>query len=146
LRRVLLVAACIGVHFNVAELTVLLQSSAEQTADALATLVDAAYIFQLSPSLYKVGTPLRRLTNQSADPLKFCHDSVRTAAYAILPDVEKQKLHLRLGQLLLASEAPEVLEENLFEVVGHFNWCIPCMCFVTPAATYTVLLAAPQRI
>ncbi len=35
-------------------------------------------------------------------PVQFCHDHVRAAAYGLLDEAERRRLHLRIGQTMLA--------------------------------------------
>jgi PAS domain S-box-containing protein len=51
----------------------------------------------------------------------FAHDRIREAAYASLPPAERPREHLRLGRLLLAGRTEDEVEDEVFELVNHFN-------------------------
>ena len=51
----------------------------------------------------------------------FLHDRVQEAAYAMLPEAERQAEHLRIGKLLLHRTTTRDLEENVFEIVDQLN-------------------------
>ncbi len=64
------------------------------------------------------------LINELNDKFVFSHDRVQQAAYALIDDNQKQKIHLKLGNLLLKKTPAEQLEENIFDIIGHFNLCL----------------------
>src|SRR6185503_2840002 len=53
--------------------------------------------------------------------LKFLHDRVQQAAYALIDEVDRPALHLRIGELLKQTLSSAALEESVFVVVGHLN-------------------------
>jgi predicted ATPase/signal transduction histidine kinase/CheY-like chemotaxis protein/tRNA A-37 threonylcarbamoyl transferase component Bud32 len=58
------------------------------------------------------------------DKFVFSHDRVQQAAYVLIDDNQKQSVHLNIGRLLLQNTPAEQLEENIFEIIGHFNLCL----------------------
>lgn len=55
------------------------------------------------------------------DRYLFLHDRLQEAAYALVPDDERQAMHLHIGRSLLASYSDAELEENVFDVAGQFS-------------------------
>lgn len=53
--------------------------------------------------------------------LRFAHDRIQQAAYALVPDAERPELHLRIGRLLRRGLPPSPSREQLFDVVNHLN-------------------------
>jgi predicted ATPase/signal transduction histidine kinase/CheY-like chemotaxis protein/tRNA A-37 threonylcarbamoyl transferase component Bud32 len=64
------------------------------------------------------------LINELNDKFVFSHDRVQQAAYALIDDTQKQSVHLNIGRLLLQNTPAEQLEENIFDIIGHFNLCL----------------------
>lgn len=53
--------------------------------------------------------------------LRFSHDKIQQAVYALIPNEEKSKVHWQIGQLLMKNTAPEKLPEKLFDIVNQLN-------------------------
>mgnify|MGYP001119764554 CR=1 FL=1 len=49
---------------------------------------------------------------------KFVHDRIQQAAYSLIPNEEKQRTHLEIGQLLYKSLNAQVVAENIFDITG----------------------------
>jgi PAS domain S-box-containing protein len=61
------------------------------------------------------------LVDRSGSSYRFLHDRVQEAAYALVPESERSREHLRIGRLLAAHTPPERREERIFEIVHHLN-------------------------
>ena len=53
---------------------------------------------------------------------KFVHDRIQQAAYFLIPEKDKRQTHLKIGQLLYKSLDKQALTENIFDIVGHYNF------------------------
>ena len=53
------------------------------------------------------------------DSYKFLHDRVQQAAYALVPEDEKEALHLEIGWLILEDTPKREREEKIFDIVEH---------------------------
>lgn len=104
-QRLLKLAACIGNRFT-------LQQLAAVGADA-ATVAD-----DFRPAL-DAGLALA-----DDEACRFIHDRVQQAAYDLLNDEEKRRIHHQAGTLLLAATPAEKLDEQLFDIVNHFDLAI----------------------
>lgn len=51
--------------------------------------------------------------------MRFVHDRVQQAAYALIEDADRPALRLRIGQVMRSMQAPGELEDALFEVVNN---------------------------
>ncbi|HYO73852.1 MAG TPA: AAA family ATPase [Archangium sp.] len=61
------------------------------------------------------------LVGQGPGHYRFTHDRIQQAAHALIPEREREAVHLRIGRLLLASLSPEQVHEKIFDVVGQLN-------------------------
>ncbi|HEX8108489.1 MAG TPA: AAA family ATPase, partial [Kofleriaceae bacterium] len=52
---------------------------------------------------------------------RFPHDRVHEAAYALVPEPERARIHLAIGRRLLASTPPEELAGKVFEIVSQLD-------------------------
>jgi predicted ATPase/signal transduction histidine kinase len=132
-RRVVQLAACIGNKFDLQTLAVV---SAASIADTFAALWPGLQEGLLVPegTAYKfaedLGATLRLLdaegraasAHEGGDVvLRFLHDRVQQAAYLLIPESERQALHLRIGRLLRENVRAEELDERIFEIANHLN-------------------------
>ena len=137
-QRLLTLAACIGHQFDLEVLATLGDRSPAQTAAELWEAVQEGLVVPLS-SDYRF---LLSRAGQSADAsgaaappatppvkdetihvaCKFLHDRVQQAAYLLIPQGEKQQVHLRIGRRLRAQRQQTHGDEGLFELVNHLNY------------------------
>ncbi|WP_199248403.1 AAA family ATPase [[Phormidium] sp. ETS-05] len=68
---------------------------------------------------YEPGGGLK--PNYGSVEYKFAHDRIQQAAYAAIPEAEKQQVHWRLGRLLLQNLSPEGRERKIFDLVNQLN-------------------------
>ncbi|MBW8830678.1 MAG: AAA family ATPase [Burkholderiales bacterium] len=78
----------------------------------------------LAPALHD-GLLLR--ASPGDDSLRFGHDRIREAAYALSDGSEPAAVHLRIGRRLLAGLPPEQLATHLFDVVSQFERGTPAV-------------------
>ncbi len=136
-QRVLQLAACIGDKFTLDVLSIVNQKSLVSTAKELDAALQAGLILPLSEA-YKIPLVFdENVEDLDANTLeysmsalksnipkvgyKFLHDRVQQAAYSFIPESNKQATHLKIGQLLLKQTAPELLSENILDVVNQLN-------------------------
>jgi PAS domain S-box-containing protein len=102
-QHVLPLAACIGFRFGLSDLGVI----AEKSEDAVLTSLHTA----LAEGLI---TPLNGV-------YQFVHDRVQQAAYSLIPDDEKESIHLTIGKHLLKNIMGDKFDEKIFQIVTHLN-------------------------
>jgi len=118
-QQVLCLAACVGNHFDLDTLSVIYEKSVIDTfADLMPVLMDGL-ILPLS-ELEMTGNEIHN-SHFIIHNLQFLHDRVQQAAYALIGDDQKKVVHLQIGRLLLKNTPDDVLEEKVFDIVGHFN-------------------------
>ncbi|MCA9711197.1 MAG: serine/threonine-protein kinase PknK, partial [Myxococcales bacterium] len=118
-QRVLTVAACVGNRFELDLLALATALSAPEAAERLWPALLAELVVPLDEG-YKAA-------QVSTEPLdrsiryEFLHDRVQQAAYELVDEPERRRIHVRLGQLLLEHRTPEQIDETLFDITMHLN-------------------------
>ncbi|MEH2420771.1 MAG: AAA family ATPase [Nostoc sp.] len=140
-QQVLQLAACIGNQFDLATLAIVSEQSEIETAAILWKALQSglilptseAYKFYQDLSLENSDQITKNIEAQTADRsvgekvaiYKFLHDRIQQAASSMIPEEQKQLIHLQIGQLLLQNTSSAQQAEQLFEIVGHLNCGIP---------------------
>ncbi|MEA2768220.1 MAG: hypothetical protein QOD93_1182, partial [Acetobacteraceae bacterium] len=102
-QKALQLLACLGNVAEIAMLSIVLGTSAEQVQTALWEAVRQELVERLDGSY------------------RFIHDRVQEAAYSLIPEASRAAYHLLIGRLLAARTPPEQLEEAIFEIVNQLN-------------------------
>jgi len=110
-------AACIGNQFDLSILAIIYEQDQNETLSVLHPAVAEGLIQPLDEN-YK------HLDTAGKSQFKFLHDRAQQAAYARIDDKQKQAVHLQIGRLLLKNTPADVLEDKVFEIIGHFNHSI----------------------
>jgi len=113
-REILVLAACIGNMFDLSTLSVISGNEKDQLWEHL----EISLVHQLV-------SPLEN------EHYKFVHDRIHKAAYWLISEEEKKKLHLKIGRLLLNKFQPAAPTDaanfskegkrRLFDIVNHLN-------------------------
>jgi PAS domain S-box-containing protein len=122
-QEILKLAACIGNKFDLDVLAVVSEKSRSATATELWEALREGLILPLSDS-YKIPLVFdqdSQVGTQIRVGYKFLHDRVQQAAYSLINEQDRQKTHLKIGQLLLKNSTEQELEEKLFDIVNHLN-------------------------
>ncbi len=125
-QQILKLAACINNRFNLNVLALVSEQSPTQTAANLWEALLAGLILPLGDT-YKIPQVLQQseletfCTTALQVDYKFLHDRVQQAAYSLIPEEQKQQVHLKVGQLLLRNTSLIQLEEYIFDIVNHLN-------------------------
>ncbi|MEM8637334.1 MAG: AAA family ATPase [Cyanobacteria bacterium P01_G01_bin.54] len=126
-QEMLRLAACIGNRFDLNVLATVQAQSWGTTAKDLWPSLQAGFVLPLSDT-YKIPLlwqPEETIQAEQPDAMavsyRFLHDRVQQAAYALIPDSDKQQTHLKIGQLLLQNIPEDELDEQIFDIVNHLN-------------------------
>lgn len=109
-QRLLQLAACIGKRVELQPLA----AAWDRTVDELASRFGEV----LREGLL---VPEDGLAPRTELALRFVHDRVQQAAYALLPEARRKRLHLRIGRCFLALLRDDGPDEKLFDVVDQLN-------------------------
>ncbi|MEG4285732.1 AAA family ATPase [Microcoleus sp. A006_D1] len=125
-QNILKLAACVGNQFDLGTLAVISEQLATETAADLWKALQEGLILPES-EIYKfyVGREIRdEAQNSEVVNYKFLHDRVQQAAYSLIPQQERARVHYHIGQLLLQQIFPAAIEEQIFSVVNQLNYGI----------------------
>ena len=96
-------AACIGNSFDLETLSIISERGVDDVRTALHDALADGFL-----------TPV-------GESLKFSHDRIQQAVYSLIPESERQRVHLTIGKLLLQNTSPETMYERLFDIVNQWN-------------------------
>jgi predicted ATPase/class 3 adenylate cyclase len=103
-QNVLQAGACIGNRFSYDTLAVILGQEVSTLKEHLREGFREGMVLPLGGS-----------------SVKFAHDRIQEAVYALIPDDQKKAAHLRIGRLLLENSTVESRKEQLFDIVNQLN-------------------------
>ena len=110
-QEVLSIAAYLGTDFDLSTLSLVQDRSSQIIFDDLKLAIEQGFIVARS-SLDE---------NILIQHYQFGHDRIQQAAYALIPEIERNKTHYQIGQLLLQHWTGTRQEEQIFKLVKHLN-------------------------
>lgn len=124
-QEALKLAACIGNQFELGTLAVISETSVQETALTLQQAVAEGLIQPIGDE-YKIVLlePLDKDKNQTEQlkvEYQFSHDRIQQAAYSLISNEFKQRIHLQIGQLLLQNTPELQIEKKIFDIVNQLN-------------------------
>ena len=104
-QNIIKIAACIGERFDLATSAIAAQQTLAETAKELSLALKSGII----------------LLDSQPNSYKFLNPRVRETAYLMLDEVDRVYIHLKIGRYLLQQTNPEQIDEQVFNLVKHFN-------------------------
>ncbi|MHC5738204.1 trifunctional serine/threonine-protein kinase/ATP-binding protein/sensor histidine kinase [Nostoc sp.] len=128
-QKVLQLAASIDNQFDLATLAIVHEKSLAETAadlwkalqEGLVIPTTEVYKFYQQESGESVIASDFWMLDSGSCSYKFLHDRVQQAAYSLIPEDQKQTVHLKIGRLILRNISLEQREEYLFKLVNQLN-------------------------
>lgn len=128
IQRVLKVASCIGVEFDLKLLADLLKVDSRKVFDLLQAAMDEGLIQPVTDytdDLFAFSGNGRRSPDYSEIEFMFMHDRVRQAAYSLLATEEQQRIRYNIGHLWLQHLSGDEQQDKVFEIANNLNAAIP---------------------
>ena len=110
IQRIVQLAASVGNRFEADILSIIAEISPKLLFEALHRAEQAGLIQSLEAG-----------NNNEKSRFAFVHDRVQQAGYGMIPEAERNILHLSIARLLQRKLTNEEREERLFDVTGHYN-------------------------
>ena len=124
-QNLLQLASCIGSNFDLKTIATVSQKSFLQALETLWAALKEEFILPLDDNYHNTFNQDHVITIQDSNiqnlTFKFLHDRVQQAAHILIPEVEKQVIHLQIGRLLLESLDEQQQQDQVFNIVNHFN-------------------------
>ena len=121
-REALRLAACVGNRFDLHTLAIIHQRDEAATYEDLLPAVRQGFLLTDSELAFE-GEGERPLIRYC----RFLHDRVQQAAYSLIDETDRRRVHLSIGRLLSSRLSEEERGERVFELVGHFNRAVPLL-------------------
>jgi diguanylate cyclase (GGDEF)-like protein len=120
--EVLKIASCVGDDFDLGTLAAVYGEGAASLSGGLWEALEREIVIPLNRDYRLLNLKQGGFDPASLDVvLKFSHDRLRQAAYAMLSPQERSGIHRRIGRAMLkASRSPE-RSASLFALVNHLN-------------------------
>ena len=144
-QHILQLAACLGTRFDADTLAQVHGTDLSEVARLLQPAVELDLVVPLHPS-FRLLAHARADELEQTVPLRFLHDRVRQAAYALIPEPQRPVFHAQVGRRLLArARAHDQLHEALFSVVTHLNAAVSLLSDDEQAELAELDLLAARR-
>ena len=129
-QAILKLAACIGSQFDLQTLAIVSERSQMDTATTLWKALAEGLIvplnqiykfFQMDSEVVQENSSGFPIDDSSSCSYRFLHDRVQQAAYSLIPDSQKEVVHLNIGRLLLARTSRSDRKLPQFQIVNQLN-------------------------
>ncbi|MEM8672336.1 MAG: AAA family ATPase [Cyanobacteria bacterium P01_G01_bin.67] len=118
-QQILKLAACIGDEFELTILTDIWNTVPKSEINLPANFDPKSIARELKYAL-QVGIIIFA-DQKSNSSYQFLHNRVHQTTYSLLGEADAAKIHLRIGQYLLQNKTSTEIEEQIFNLVHHFN-------------------------
>ncbi|MBK7959193.1 MAG: serine/threonine-protein kinase PknK [Bacteroidetes bacterium] len=126
-REAMKMAAVLGNTFQLNQLALLMGQSQYEIFETLHPALKAGYLVPIDRNYRNISLTHEesmlngKETERVLSSFRFMHDRVQQAAYSLISDSDKDKVHLQTGRILLKNTAPEKLSDAAFDITGHFT-------------------------
>ena len=103
-QKVLQLVSCMGNRFDLSTLSMINEQKKTVTLNQLWKAIEEGYVLPQDES-YKLISTLEEKELELESMFEFTHDRVQQASYALIPEDDREAIHLKVGRLLLANTA-----------------------------------------
>ncbi|CAH1219731.1 Adaptive-response sensory-kinase SasA [Paenibacillus allorhizoplanae] len=119
-QRVMRLAACLGVSFDLEALGIIMQASYGATLHELEGAIQSGLIIPVGMDYKFFHDALGRSVARNIR-FVFVHDSIQEAIYGSVETAKLSEMHHNIAQMLLTELSEDEIEQRLFEIVNHLN-------------------------
>ncbi|HGG57337.1 MAG TPA: hypothetical protein ENK31_06030, partial [Nannocystis exedens] len=121
-QETLKIASALGNHFNLEAVVKTAEQPLKAVISSLWSALQSGFLTPISKTVALLSLELDSDTDALPDfEVRFTHDRIQQAIYALIPEDERPAVHRRIGHHLLASIAIDNLAGDVFTIVGHLN-------------------------
>ncbi|MEM6451402.1 MAG: AAA family ATPase, partial [Cyanobacteria bacterium P01_D01_bin.105] len=122
-QQVIKLAACIGNRFDLDTLAIICGLHTDAIAANLWAALQEGFVIPESETYKFFQGETHQAQRLEPQPVgyRFFHDRIQQAAYALIPNEQKQQTHLKIGQLLQDNLSEQAQQQQLFEIVNQLN-------------------------
>jgi PAS domain S-box-containing protein len=120
-QRTLKHAACIGTCFTLGMLAELNKTPLFDTLMQLRESIVEGLVLPYGVNSTRISSDEESRSEMVNLTYTFLHDRVQQAAYSLLSSKQKQRLHLRIGNIMLKRMEKAQVDEKICEIMDHLN-------------------------
>lgn len=114
------VASCIGNRFNLSALSLILNKELAECLRVLRIAISEDLIYPLGNQTWMLNFASQETSLNTE--FAFRHDRIQETVYLLIPESERQILHLRIGRILISSVSEQTMDQSLYSICNHVNW------------------------
>ncbi len=129
--EILKYAAVLGNTFNLGSMALIIGKTQNEIFQSLQPALNTGYLLSIDLkyrtfSLFNEGINenFESESENLAISFRFLHDRVQQAAYALISDHERSKIHLVTARIINEKTTPEKFNDHLFEIASHYAQCL----------------------
>ncbi|MCU0848553.1 MAG: PAS domain S-box protein [Spirochaetes bacterium] len=113
-QELLMTASCVGISFNINILSSILEKPTLEISNLIREAVSEGLVI---PVMDSYGT------DEEADRVlySFQHDRVQEAAYFMLPEEKRKRIHLEIGGYMIRGHSEKDIDDRVFDIVNQIN-------------------------
>lgn len=128
-QAILFLAAALGPRFDLQLLSIESNLSLGATFKILKTAISEELVQPIGENYHLIES--EDLEKQNANqikqieiPFRFLHDRIQQAAYSIIGDLDREKIHYTIGRIFLKDVNETDFDNQIFKVLSHLNLAI----------------------
>ena len=120
-QRVLSLASCLGNQFDPEILSLFEEKPLDEILAAIYPAVGGGFVLSVGHGHQPLGIASAFDRRPRREEFRFVHDRIQQAVYSMIPEAQRQEIHLGLGKLLWTRDPGEKEEHKVFNIVTHLN-------------------------